>query len=332
MRFLRARLAAATAATICLTMVAGALPAAAQPGASTRPTRAAMTPLGTSMAIPTVVTPQRADLPVAIPFATLPGGGTRIFADKNYVALYGHPGAPALGVMGEQGTAATIRRAKKFAASYRPHTSRTVVPALEVITTVATAGAGKDGDYSREPKPSYYRPLIDAAGRAGVYVVLDLQPGRSSFLTQAKRYRELLLLPHVGLALDPEWRLKPGQKHLRQIGSVHAKEINQVSAWLANLTREARLPQKMLLLHQFTTSMIKERSTLNTRHPEVAMVIQMDGFGSQGAKQGTWKAIRRNAPKGIVFGWKNFIDEDRPMLSPKATMKVKPQPRWVSFQ
>ena len=40
-----------------------------------------------------------------------------------------------------------------------------------------------------------------------MYVVLDLQPGRTDFLTQAKRYEPLLALPHVGLALDPEWRL-----------------------------------------------------------------------------------------------------------------------------
>ena len=41
-----------------------------------------------------------------------------------------------------------------------------------------------------------------------MYVVLDLQPGRSNFLDQAKLYEPLLRLPHVGLALDPEWRLR----------------------------------------------------------------------------------------------------------------------------
>ncbi len=265
--------------------------------------------------------------------ATLPGGGTRIFDDKVYVALYGHPGTRALGVLGEQGTAATIRRAKKVAASYRPHTKRTVVPSLEIIATIASASAGPDGDYSAESPLKKLKPLIKAAGRSGVYVVLDLQPGRTDFLTQAKRYRSLLKYPHVGLALDPEWRLKSGQRHLRQIGSVDAREINRVADWLADLTREAGLPQKMLLLHQFRTSMIRNRSALDTSNPEIAMVIQMDGLGSQPAKQSTWRALRSGAPKAIKFGWKNFIDEDRPMLSPKATMKkVKPQPRWVSYQ
>jgi hypothetical protein len=264
--------------------------------------------------------------------AELPGGGDRIFEGKTYVALYGHPGTRALGVLGEQGTTATIRRARKTAATYRPHTSRTVVPALEIIATVASRSAGADGDYSAESSVASLRPLVDAAGRSGVYVVLDLQPGRSDFLSQAKRYRALLMEPHVGLALDPEWRLKPGQRHLRQIGSVSAAEINRVADWLADLTREAGLPQKMLLLHQFRTSMITDRASLDTSHDELAIVVQMDGLGSQPAKRDTWQAIRRNAPDGVVFGWKNFIDEDRPMLGPKATMAISPEPRWVSFQ
>ena len=207
-----------------------------------------------------------------------------------------------------------------------------MVPALEIIATIASRSAGSDGDYSRESSVAKLRPMVDAAGRAGTYVVLDLQPGRSTFLSQAKRYRELLLEPHVGLALDPEWRLKPRQRHLKQVGSVKASEINDVVDWLADLTRDAGLPQKMLLLHQFRTSMITNRSSLDTSRDELAMVIQMDGLGSQPAKRSTWRALRRNAPEGIAFGWKNFIDEDRPMLGPKRTMAIKPEPRWVSFQ
>ncbi|HYN57187.1 MAG TPA: hypothetical protein VES03_08320 [Motilibacterales bacterium] len=285
-----------------------------------------------SSASPVSATASSGTPPVVQRGAELPGGGTRIFEGKTYVALYGHPGTGALGVLGEQGTAATIRRAKKVAASYRPHTARRVVPALEIIATIASRSAGRDGDYSSESSVAKLRPLVDAAGRAGTYVVLDLQPGRSTFLSQAKRYRALLLEPHVGLALDPEWRLKPGQRHLRQIGSVRASEINDVARWLADLTRDAGLPQKMLLLHQFRTSMITNRSSLDTSRDELALVIQMDGLGSQPAKRATWRALRKDAPEGIVFGWKNFIDEDRPMLGPKATMAISPEPRWVSFQ
>ena len=76
-----------------------------------------------------------------------------------------------------------------------------------------------------------------AAARNRMYVVLDLQPGRADLLDQAMRYRSLLLQPHVGLAVDPEWKLKPRQLPGGQIGSIGAAEINRTIAWLAALTR-----------------------------------------------------------------------------------------------
>ena len=186
------------------------------------------------------------------------------------IALYGTPGTAALGSLGEQGLDASIARVKDLVAQYQPHSDLPVVPAFEIITTVAAGQAGADGDYSNEVDIAKIRPYVDAAKAAGIYVMLDLQPGRTDFLTQAKRYEELLAEPHVGLALDPEWRLQPGQVHRVQIGSVNVDEINQVGDWLAGLVQERNLPQKVLMLHQFRTSMIVGRERLNTAHDELA--------------------------------------------------------------
>ena len=171
-----------------------------------------------------------------------------------------------------------------------------------------------------------------AAGRAGLYVLLDIQPGRTDFLTQARRYRTLLRRPHVGLALDPEWRLRPGEKHLEQIGSVGVDEVNEVADWLADLTRRRRLPQKMLLIHQFRLSMVRDRDRLDTSRDELAYVIQIDGQGPQGSKIDTWQAITTAPPDRVNFGWKNFYDEDAPVRSPEATMALTPPPVFVSYQ
>ncbi len=248
----------------------------------------------------------------------LPGGGQLVLAGKRYVALYGHPGTAALGVLGEQPLGEALDRAASHAADYQPLSDVTVVPTFEIIATVATAGAGADGNYSNEVDPDFLRPWVEEAGRRGTYVLLDLQPGTTDFLTQAKRYESLLAQPHVGLALDPEWRLAPGQRHLEQIGSVSAAEVNEVSAWMAQLVRDRALPQKMLVLHQFRLSMITDRATLDTSHDELAVVIHADGQGSQPAKTGTWNALRAGAPAGVAFAWKNFYDEDAPMLTPDA--------------
>lgn len=264
---------------------------------------------------------------------TQPGGGLLVFPGRHVVALYGHPGTPSLGLLGEQDTTATVRRAARLAQQYQKLSDQPVVPALEIIATVASSSAGDDGDYSAESSVADLEPLVEAAEKAGQYVVIDLQPGRTDFLTQAKRYRSLLEHPHVGLALDPEWRLARDQKHLAQIGSVRASEVNAVADWLAELTRERRLPQKLFVLHQFSTSMIRDRSTLDVGHPELSTVVHVDGQGTPGAKTGTWNTIRQGSPQGVHWGWKNFLDEDEPMLTvPQTWRDVHPRPDLVTYQ
>ncbi|GAA4432488.1 hypothetical protein GCM10023169_38250 [Georgenia halophila] len=262
----------------------------------------------------------------------LPGGGQLVLPGKTYVAMYGTPGTDALGVLGEQGVGDTVRRAADLARPYRSLTDTEVVPALEIIASVATAGAGPDGNYSNEQSVEVLRPLVEAAAEHGQYVVLDLQPGRADFLTQAKHYEELLRMPHVGLALDPEWRLRPDEEPLQRIGHVDVAEVNSVVNWLADLTRKHSLPQKLLVLHQFQPRMIPGVNDVDQSRSELAVLIHADGQGGQGAKQGTWSRLRNNAPDVQWWGWKNFYDEDQPMLTPEQTMAVEPTPNFISYQ
>src|SRR4051794_2968138 len=263
----------------------------------------------------------------------LPGGGQLLFPGRMLVALYGHPGTGALGVLGEQGVGASIERARQTAAPYEGLVDTQVVPAFEIIATVASSSAGPDGNYSAETDADELRPWVEAAAAAGLYVILDLQPGRTDFLTQAQAYQSLLELPGVGLALDPEWRLGPNQVHLTQVGSVGVDEINRVVTWLADLTREKALPQKLLLLHQFRVDMISGRERLNTSRDELAIMVHSDGLGSQGEKQATWQRLHENAPAPVWWGWKNFYDEDKPVLTPEQTIaQVSPTPQLITYQ
>jgi hypothetical protein len=248
------------------------------------------------------------------------------------VALYGHPGDPALGALGQQNLRASIARARKAARPYRRLSSVPVIPAFEIIATVAEAHPGPDGSYSYESPLSLLRPWVRAATAARMYVVVDLQAGRAGLLSQAKRYEPLLKLPNVGLALDPEWKLGPRQVPLHQIGSVSASEVNGVSRWLAGLTARHHLPQKLLVLHQFQLSMIGDEHQLNTRNGDLAIVIHMDGQGTPQDKQKTWNAVTKAAPPGVSFGWKNFYTKDHPMLGPRQTMARTPKPVMISYQ
>ncbi|QSB12794.1 hypothetical protein JQS43_13980 [Natronosporangium hydrolyticum] len=270
-------------------------------------------------------------LAVAATGVELPGGGQLVFPGRLLIALYGHPGDTALGALGEQPMTEALARTAEVAAEYESLVDEPVVPTLEIITTIASASPGPEGDYSLRTPPEQLRPWIDAAAAEGMYVVLDLQPGHTDFLTQAQEYEELLTEPHVGLALDPEWRLAPDQRHMVEIGSVDAEEVNQVTEWLAELTAEHHLPQKLLILHQFTLGMITNRDAVATDYDEVAVLIHADGFGTPSEKFDTWNALQNDAPE-VWWGWKNFYDEDQPTFTPAETVDVEPLPRFVSYQ
>ncbi|HUG07671.1 MAG TPA: hypothetical protein VMP13_02035 [Acidimicrobiia bacterium] len=266
----------------------------------------------------------------------LPGGGFYILPrdqKRRYLAYYGHPESEALGALGQQqGPAQTLEVMQDLVEAYTGDGAQ-VIPTFEMIASVASAGPTDDGNYSYEWPVETFRPWVDFAGENEMYVILDLQPGRSNFLSQAVRYEELLREPHVGLALDPEWRLLPDQVHLEQIGSVEAAEVNGVIDWVADLVRDNGLPQKMLIVHQFQNRMIQNRQDLIDR-PEIQVIIQMDGEGSEPLKDATWGRLLQGAEDAHwAWGWKNFFvrDEGGPP-SPESTMGKEPSPVYVSYQ
>jgi len=261
--------------------------------------------------------------------ATLPGGGSRIFTPgKVLVAYYGTAGTASLGVLGEGPTYAIVPRLRRAARAFALG-GRTVQPVFELIVRVAHGGPTSSGNYSADIPAAKVRRYIDAAHRYGVLVVLDLQPGRADFLAVAKRWAWALKDPWVGLALDPEWRVGPGQRPAQVVGSVSAAEVNRVSAWLDELTVREHLPQKLFVLHQFRTSMIRSPQSI-VRRSHLAMVQHVDGFGTPRQKLATYKAVAR--PAQFVMGFKLFYDEDRPMMRPATVLRIRPQVRFVSYQ
>jgi hypothetical protein len=262
----------------------------------------------------------------------LPGGGFLPLEDRRIVALYGSPDAPSLGLLGEQDDAVTIDRTREFARRYEDAADgRIVVPGLDIITTIASSSAEATGDYSRRVPVERLRGLVGLAGEAGMAVFLDLQPGRSSFLDQAQEYEALLREPHVHLALDPEWRLGPRERHLVRIGSVAAEEVQQVADWLADLVRRERLPQKVLMLHQFTFDMLPDRDAIVVP-VELVGVIHVDGQGRLATKDRTYAALSGGAGERWEWGWKNFTRIDRPVATPEQSLDRVPIPVVVTYQ
>ena len=86
------------------------------------------------------------------------------------------------------------------------------------------------------------------------------------------------------------------------------------------------------MLHQFRLDMIGHDQPLQRDRDEVALLIHMDGQGPAGSKDDTWRAVVGAAPKGVALGWKNFYDEDTPLLTPAQTMTHRPTPVMISYQ
>jgi len=265
----------------------------------------------------------------AAPAATLPGGATSIFGGGKFlVAYYGTAQTGALGVLGETSPAQMARRVERAAEPFARRRQPTQI-VFELIVSIADRYAGKGGDFSHDIPRAEVQKYIDAAHRHDALLLLDIQPGRSDFLTLAKRWAWALEDPYVGLALDPEWRMGKHAAPGTRIGSVDASEVNRVSAWLRDLTARHALPQKLFVLHQFRTDMIDRIGRIKPRRGLV-MVQHVDGFGTPGQKLDTFHAVAR--PGQFFMGFKLFYDEDVHRMSAADVRRINPRVRFVSFQ
>jgi hypothetical protein len=273
-------------------------------------------------------TQQRADAP-AQP-AELPRGGRQLLPDFRVVAYYGAPQDAQLGALGIGTPAHAVARLKRQAEPYGRKT-RPVLPALELIAVIAHGEAGPQGRYSLRQRDSVIRRYLKAARKAKALLVLDIQPGRSDFFTETKRLRKWLREPDVGLALDPEWHVQPGQIPGQVIGSVSAKEVNATSAWLAQLVAKYQLPQKLFLVHQFTPGMVPVRAL--KKRAGLAMVINVDGFGGQEVKIAKYREFVRTAKAaGFRRGFKLFYQEDTKLMKPRQVLRMSPPPDVVVYE
>ena len=258
----------------------------------------------------------------------LPRGGRTILPDFRVVAYYGAPQDDELGALGI-GTPA--HAAKKLERAAKPYARKTrpILPAMELIAVVAAAHPGPGERYNLRQPDSVIRRYLKAARKAKTLLILDVQPGRSDFFTETKRLRKWLKEPDVGLALDPEWRMNAGQVPGQVIGSVGSREINATTAWLDQLVTKYKLPQKLLLVHEFTDDMVPE-AQLKPRKG-LAYVLNVDGFGTQSLKISKYKSFAAQA-REFRRGFKLFYHEDLKMMSPSQVMRLQPRPDVIVYE
>jgi hypothetical protein len=270
----------------------------------------------------------------------LPRGGRVLLPPYRLVAYYGAPQHVELGALGIGTPDEAGRKLLAQAAQYETK-ERPVMPVFELIVTLAQADAGSDGLFRLRQTPDVIQAYLNAVRKIKGILVLDVQPGQSTFVEEVKLLEPWLLQPDVGLALDPEWNVPAGQVPGKVIGSTNAATVNQISYYLARLRREKNLPQKVLIVHQFTDGMVKERDKVLDR-PGVAIVHNVDGFGTADQKKNIYVQLvyHRGAgsasgtpPGGGRFnGFKLFYKEDTGLMKPAQALGLEPSPDVVVYE
>lgn len=259
----------------------------------------------------------------------LPRGAKTILPEHRVVAYYGAPGDDKLGILGIGDPDAVGRKLNRQARLYVTPT-KPVMPAMELIAVVSTAAPGEGNKHRQRQTDAVIGRYLKAARRANAILILDIQPGRANFLDEAKSLRRWLEQPDVSLALDPEWHVKDNELPGQVIGSVTAGEVNAVSKWLSDLVTEKGLPEKLLIIHQFTDGMIQNRKAIHTR-PNLDMVLNADGFGTADLKKGTYSRITKGR-RHFFIGFKLFFVEDTGLMTPSEVLALRPVPLVVVYE
>ena len=295
--------------------------ASAGPGGSSPSPTASPTPSRTGAAASTTGT------------ATLPRGGREIFPTYRLVGYAGLTGSSTLGRLGtgplEQRVREMERRARPYAAG------RKVLPVLEIIATIVHASPGKDRKYRSRLSDKQIEVYLSAARKHKALLLLNIQPGRSEFLPEAKSYERWLREPDVGVALDPEWAMDAGQRPGGAYGHTTGAELNQTAAYLSRLVEKHDLPEKVMVYHQVAASVVRKESGLKD-HPGVAQIKSVDGLGPPGPKVNTYRVVNRTTPKHVHAGFKLFFTEDTEggsrLMTPREVLGLKPRPEYVMYE
>ena len=94
--------------------------------------------------------------------------------------------------------------------------------------------------------------------------------------------------------------------------------------------RRYDLPQKLLVVHRFTEDMIEDENQLE-RHPGVALVVNVDGFGDQPNKISKYREFTRGVRRRFN-GFKLFYEEDVNLMKPRQVLRLRPQPDLVVYE
>jgi hypothetical protein len=252
------------------------------------------------------------------------------------VAYYGNFYSKQMGVLGQYPEDEMLDKLRAEVAKWQAADPDTpVIPALHYIAVTAQASAGKDGKYRLRMPDAQIDKTVEMAKKVNGIVFIDIQVGKSTIQSELPLLETYLKMPNVHLGIDPEFYMKDGSPPGRVIGTMDANEINYAAEYLAKLVRDNDLPPKILVIHRFTEDMVTGYKRIAPL-PEVQVVIEMDGWGSQARKINTYKRTIASEPvqfTGFKLFYKNdFNEKGSRILRPDEVLELVPRPIYIQYQ
>ncbi len=270
------------------------------------------------------------------PKATLYPEGGAILPFHRIVAYYGNFYSKQMGVLGEYSASKVLARLASTSAMWETADPATpTIPAIQYIAVVAQGQAGADGMYRLRMPDSQIQKALDMANQIHGLLILDVQVGKSTLERELPPLKKWLTLPNVELAIDPEFSMKYGNAPGTVIGTFDASDVNYAAGFLADIVNENHLSPKVLIVHRFTYDMVM-RPQLIQPLPQVQIVMDMDGWGSQAKKINTYTRVIEAYPVQFT-GIKLFYKADlKPpstgMLTTKQVLSLMPKPIYIQYQ
>jgi hypothetical protein len=267
----------------------------------------------------------------------LPRGGRTLFPEYRLVGFCGTPGAPELGSL-QGNLPARAKALDAQAARYadaRNADDRKLMPVFELIAVVVQGYPGPENKYRRRVEGSVVEQYLHAARTSKALLLLNIQPGQSDFLTEVKVFEKYLREPDVGVALDPEWAMRPKQLPGRSFGQTTGQAITEVADYLSGLVADGKLPEKALVFHQVNNWVLKDEPELRPA-PGVIFIKSVDGLGPVGSKIKTYDYLTQSMASCVHPGFKLFFDEDTRngsrLMTPKEVLALSPKPEYVMYE
>ena len=276
----------------------------------------------------TIIAKSKFELLISIPKFTIP----KNLSNTGIISYYGYPEEPLLGILGQLNEQEIVSNLNRDISKWQLLSpDKQILGALHIIVAIAQDKQTEDGTFLKRIPNELLDRYIKLASDNNFLVYLDIQIGWGDIIAEIALLEKFLKLPHVHLALDPEYatqkqNLAPGLI----IGYITGDEINEAQSYLSQIADLSQGYKKTLIIHQFNTQMLRNTEIIED-YSNVELSIDMDGFGGKEAKRLNYELFALSDFSEIP-GMKLFYNWDKPIYAIKELLQFKRPPTIIMYQ